>query len=379
MKLREEAFGDDKPIRFQVLRSVLAETYLAIVENIEAENASSGRSDFIRYPRNPPYDPPPVVITRNFEEFKDALKTHGTYMEINVPVDVHPYIHTSTCIPVKEIDSKDWINELPESVLSFLTIKEAAGTSMICHRWRHRQLWLDYILTRRDLEFNIPNIFGSNYLKCRSSLISYFEDERLLFFPIRIGHIINSKAFEVEQITLYLERVTVDEVFMASMFSICLFLESLSLLGCSIDSSLIVDGPSLRLDDLKVLNCFNDPANIKISAVNLASFEYSGNIHHISSIKTPRLSRIYFNNHMVQNAFPHALTRLASFPQLVKELPESLPTFRNLKQLELVVHGPEKSSKDNELVWGSKVSQGNTSSARTCDNVEKSYYQHGSR
>ncbi|CAB4305287.1 unnamed protein product [Prunus armeniaca] len=162
--------------------------------------------------------------------------------------------------------------------------------------------------------------------------------------------------------TLYLERVTVDEVFMASMFSICLFLESLSLLGCSIDSSLIVDGPTLRLNDLKVLNCFNDPANIKISAVNLASFEYSGNIHHISSIKTPRLSRIYFNNHMVQNAFPHALTRLASFPQLVtlyllleddlvKEQPESLPTFRNLKQLELVVHGPEKSSKDNELVW----------------------------
>lgn len=70
----------------------LAETYLAIVESIEAENASSGRSDFIRYPRNPPYDPPPVVRTRNFEEFKDALKTHGTYMEINVPVDVHPYI-----------------------------------------------------------------------------------------------------------------------------------------------------------------------------------------------------------------------------------------------------------------------------------------------
>lgn len=104
---------------------------------------------------------------------------------------------------------------------------------------------------------------------------------------------------------------------MASMFSICLFLESLSLLGCCIDSSLIVDGPTLRLNDLKVLKCFNDPANIKISAVNLASFEYNGNIHHISSIKTPRLSRIYFNNHMVQSAFPHALTRLASFPQLV--------------------------------------------------------------
>ncbi|KAI5340867.1 hypothetical protein L3X38_020141 [Prunus dulcis] len=170
MKLREEAFGDDKPIRFQVLRSVLAETYLAIVENIEAENASSGRSDFIRYPRNPPYDPPPVVITRNFEEFKDALKTHGTYMEINVPVDVHPYIHTSTCIPVKEIDGKDWINELPESVLSFLTIKEAAGTSMICRRWRHRQLWLDHIPTRRDLEFNIPNIFGSNYVTPNSKV-----------------------------------------------------------------------------------------------------------------------------------------------------------------------------------------------------------------
>lgn len=33
-----------------------------------------------------------VISSNFFEEFKDALKTHGTYMEINVPVDVHPYI-----------------------------------------------------------------------------------------------------------------------------------------------------------------------------------------------------------------------------------------------------------------------------------------------
>lgn len=33
------------------LRSVLAETYLATVENIEAQNASSGRSDFIKFLR----------------------------------------------------------------------------------------------------------------------------------------------------------------------------------------------------------------------------------------------------------------------------------------------------------------------------------------
>ncbi|CAB4305288.1 unnamed protein product [Prunus armeniaca] len=99
-----EAFGDDKPIRFQVLRSVLAETYLAIVENFEGENSSSGRSDFIRYPRNPPYDPPPVVITQNFEEFKDALKTHGTYMEINVPVDVHPYVRQRVFLWADDIE-----------------------------------------------------------------------------------------------------------------------------------------------------------------------------------------------------------------------------------------------------------------------------------
>ncbi|KAL6287788.1 hypothetical protein ACE6H2_012178 [Prunus campanulata] len=77
-------------------------------------------------------------------------------MEINVPDYVHPYIRQRVFlwadddneVEVTEIESKDWINELPESilsfVLSFLTIKEAAGTSMIYRQWR--QLWLDHVL-----------------------------------------------------------------------------------------------------------------------------------------------------------------------------------------------------------------------------------------
>nr|XP_011467944.1 PREDICTED: putative F-box/LRR-repeat protein At3g59160 isoform X2 [Fragaria vesca subsp. vesca] len=59
-------------------------------------------------------------------------------------------------------ESKDWINELPDCILSYilslLTIKDAAETSIVCRRWRN--LW-----TARpsDLVLDIANIFGSVY------------------------------------------------------------------------------------------------------------------------------------------------------------------------------------------------------------------------
>lgn len=73
--------------------------------------------------------------------------------------------------------------------------------------------------------------------------------------------------------TLHLHYVQVDENFMASLFSVCLFLESLSLELCTMFSSLIITGPPC-LTDLKVLRCFQ-LEKIEIFAANLASFEYN--------------------------------------------------------------------------------------------------------
>ncbi|PRQ24140.1 putative F-box domain-containing protein [Rosa chinensis] len=64
-----------------------------------------------------------------------------------------------------EGESNDGINGLPNcilsSILSLLTIKDAVDTSMISRQWKHR--WLDPVLTRPNLELDIPNIFGSRY------------------------------------------------------------------------------------------------------------------------------------------------------------------------------------------------------------------------
>lgn len=77
-----------------------------------------------------------------------------------------------------EDERKDWISKLPCDVLSymlsFLTMKDAVGTCMISHQWRH--LWKHLILTRANLEFDIPNIFGGKY----SQLVEELEEENRL-------------------------------------------------------------------------------------------------------------------------------------------------------------------------------------------------------
>lgn len=83
---------DDRAISFKVTRAVSAETYVAITSDISTKNESSRRGDFIKNPRKPPYEPPPIITTRNYEQFKNAFKTHGTYMEMEIPGDVSPFI-----------------------------------------------------------------------------------------------------------------------------------------------------------------------------------------------------------------------------------------------------------------------------------------------
>jgi hypothetical protein len=115
-------------------------------------------------------------------------------------------------------------------------------------------------------------------------------------------------------VTLRLHDVTIDEAFIASMLSTCTLLEGLTLKACEVVSSLIVAGSSsLRLKDLKVFG--GSINNIEISAPNLISFEYSGNILLISSITAPRLLNVYFSTLQIKT-LPHALAQFASHPHL---------------------------------------------------------------
>lgn len=77
-------------------------------------------------------------------------------------------------------ENKNWINTLPNCILShiisFLTIKDAVDTCMLSHQWRH--LWKHPILTRPNLEFDIPNIFGGKYDQL------FEEHEKYIYNPL---------------------------------------------------------------------------------------------------------------------------------------------------------------------------------------------------
>ncbi|PRQ53541.1 putative F-box domain, FBD domain, leucine-rich repeat domain, L domain-containing protein [Rosa chinensis] len=340
-----------------------------------------------------------------------------------------------------EGERKDWIEKLPCSVLSyilsFLTIKDAVGTCMISRQWRH--LWKHPILTRTNLEFDIPNVFGGKRTQHIEELeednnrleyyfhqfereffvrwvneflllyrgkevdsfkVAFFLDaestavlDKWVHFAIKKGaEILNLKLLRrggtldtenvyvfphwllselkastlkhlslqrcvlkpppdfdrfIQLTTLCLNKAIVDPVFLAHLFSVCLLLESLTLRYCRLGSYLTI-GPSLRLNDLKVLLCVN-LERIEIDAVNLSSLEYSGNHLQISCMRIPRLVRYFFSGSS-KGALPYALTLLASCPGLetlhfqiwnnLEAIPQTVSTFRNLKQVNLDLFMP---------------------------------------
>ncbi|KAL6574349.1 hypothetical protein OROHE_001253 [Orobanche hederae] len=334
-----------------------------------------------------------------------------------------------------EADTKDLINELPSCILShilsFLTIKDAVGTSIVSRYWLHPSL------TRPHLEFDIPNIFGSRYVDVKPhpkdfpgknlKLLDQFKTQDFVrcvnaFLGLYLGTKVNSlrvsfpldgesaqllddcvrfaieKGVEVldfnlvlalkniyvfphqllsglkgsslkhlslgicilspppdfdgfQQLrTLCLDGATVDQTFLANLFSLCLFLENLSLTECRLGSYLSVAGPVLRLKSLKVSHC-QKLTQIEISAPVLVSLEYFGPAR-LSFIRTPQLARIYYKP-LRSNKLAYALADFASFPLLQTlhlhicpgvEIPQNPSTLGNLKRLDLDVYMTRKAS-----------------------------------
>ncbi|KAM5581389.1 FBD-associated F-box protein [Rosa sericea] len=328
---------------------------------------------------------------------------------------------------------KDWINELPDCILShivsLLRIKDAVETSMVSRQWRY--LWK----TSPNLEFDIPNIFGSKYAKLiekheekdrlpflvdrfdrqcfvrrvnellelcsgnkvESLRVAFFFDvestailDKWIRFAIAKGaqvldlHLLKSTHWDhaefyvfphwilselnnasalkhlslhrcvlkpptdfnrlAQLTTLRLIKVFIDPGFLEHLFSICVLLEGLTLIKCRVRLSYLIIGPSLHLRDLKVLEC-DELLKIEIDAVNLSSFEYDGIIFDISCMRTPQLVRFFFRGFSGICGLPYAFTLLALCPSLetlhlqsfteLENIPETVPTFSNLKHVSL--------------------------------------------
>lgn len=95
--------------------------------------------------------------------------------------------------------------------------------------------------------------------------------------------------------TLELESVIPSEEFATQLLPRCFLLEQLTLVSCKLKLNLLCfDHPYLQLKHLKVLHCYPDPI-IKISSMNLTTFEHCGNITKITRFYAPQLKQVYFS------------------------------------------------------------------------------------
>ncbi|XP_062013908.1 uncharacterized protein LOC133730305 [Rosa rugosa] len=296
--------------------------------------------------------------------------------------------------------------ELPdcilESIVSFLPLRDAMESSMIFRGLKH--IWLNSIQTRRNLVFDVPNIYGSwrqprkddeDFIRRVDQFLERYPLPRMgvqelrLPMPTNFGPLYNDdfphqllseqqvkavaplklkslslKGFRLrvppefdgfnQLTTLCLHSVKVDGIFMSHLFSLGSFLERLTLKNCTWEyfySHLnIVSG---RLNDFKLISC-TELEKIEISAPNLASLEYiAKSVYPPSSIvfvNTPKLAKLLYLTDLSTTdptLLPQTLRQLIpSCPaletldlQMCAERPQigSLPTFGNLKQLNLQI------------------------------------------
>ncbi|XP_075090487.1 uncharacterized protein LOC142171556 isoform X2 [Nicotiana tabacum] len=158
--------------------------------------------------------------------------------------------------------------------------------------------------------------------------------------------------------TLILKHVILGDSFVSEVLPSCLLLERLSLIWCKVTSTLCFEHPSLRIMHLKVLHCFGGAA-IRISSMNLTTFEYDDLTINIAHLYAPQLKEIF----LMDLGRPFPLARLSGLLNLeilrlhmslemdlyqIQKMPRNNTCFTSLKQLDLFV---SCSDDDFDLLW----------------------------
>lgn len=167
-------------------------------------------------------------------------------------------------------------------------------------------------------------------------------------------------------ITIQLENVNVSDEQLESFLSSCLFLEGLSLHLCNHLVELDFVAPNLRLKRLSVHDCFR-LQKMELRAKNLALFEYTGHLIFFYFKDVPRLAEAFLNFTVDSrlDGAAYALTKFVSdVPQLetlnlvsvlamkMLELPETVPTFTNIRELALTIFPFDD---EDKLCWSNYV------------------------
>ncbi|KAH9737204.1 FBD domain-containing protein [Citrus sinensis] len=299
----------------------------------------------------------------------------------------------------------DRISELPDdilvTVLSRLTIKEAARTSILSSRWRYLWKWFngclnfDNPLTMGDYNWTLG--LGSQPLDVeRHKFVSWvnqvlrslqchsLEGLMICFDVASNGDIHNWINFAVEKkvqkldldfsrvqdfswpvaeytfsphldsyssfsslTALSLNTVAVTGEALEHLLSCCHFLEVLTVIHSPCLTSLKVSGPSLRLKYLKLHLVLLQ--YVEIDAPNIISFEYSGS-GIVFFRDVPNLTEVSFDG-FVCTYIMHKLRQLSTillqlhtlklnlaFVRVPEAVPYDLPELCNLKHLEMEIN-----------------------------------------
>ncbi|PON37132.1 F-box domain containing protein [Parasponia andersonii] len=295
-----------------------------------------------------------------------------------------------------DVDVDDEISKLPDeilvSILSCLSLRDAARTSVLSRRWENlwtlisRRLDFDWSSTMEDLRWLrkersrersryanwVNRVLGNHRASkleelriCFDIDNGYFRDidnwvefaarkevKKLdLGFPGRWGGVLrdpyaflgldgiailaknkgqkwNSVFFSLTDLTL--SFVSVKDEVVQYFLANCPNLVSLCVKGSNVSVNLEIADPFLKLKSLKILECPN-MKRVKVSAPDLVSFGYHGPLIDVPFEDVPLLSEVYFGGENTISLVDHCQQLFGYFSMLkILKLDMSFSVFNSV-------------------------------------------------
>nr|ABN08662.1 Cyclin-like F-box, putative [Medicago truncatula] len=254
------------------------------------------------------------------------------------------YLHLQNCLVLEPMNLSG-LKNLRTLVFHLVDVKQKLLQSLSSNCSHLLDFTLDDCHFTSSLIINIPTLLRLNIVNCRvnieryidiiASNLSSFEyscNDRFRVHPINIKSHMLSKFiyrgarfskpigfFGLKNVTtIVLDGLTenLSGNILNNLFSDCFKLENATFKNCCLTSS--TDITSQKLRHLSIIDCgFGEysPYAITIDALNLLSFEYSGQNTHIIYVTAPKLLKIFWNA-AVREKIPHPFGPIESLPHI---------------------------------------------------------------
>jgi len=237
------------------------------------------------------------------------------------------YLHLEKCRLVAPMGFSG-LKNLRTLVLHLVDVEQCMFRALFSNCIHLVDFTLDDCEFNSDLEINSPTMLNLNIVNCGvniprnidiiASNLSSFEYSYIYYYNYGVQHSMNIDAHMLSKFsyggsviskpvwfsglknvtTVALDglRQCLSKNIVPHLFSECLQLEDITFKNCWIIYNLNITSPKLR--HLNIIDCgYQDiyPNKIAIDALNLSSFEYSGDTKTDFDITAPRLLKVFWN------------------------------------------------------------------------------------